>query len=90
VAPGQGLRRSLCRGKPGRNVDRPAQCNHQVGKVTAHADLVMQDLQRRGVAVRGVGLKLHPPLHPVANGLHAAVALPQVAEFSHSELVQLV
>jgi hypothetical protein len=64
--------------------------NHQVGKVTAHADLVMQDLQRRGVAVRGVGLKLHPPLHPVANGLHAAVALPQVAEFSHSELVQLV
>ncbi|MNT46483.1 hypothetical protein D3C72_1831260 [compost metagenome] len=48
-----------------------------MGKVAAHPDLLDQCVYRRGVRVGCVGGERHVPLHPVADGLYAAVPLPK-------------
>ena len=73
-----------------RDVDRTAQRDHQMREVAAHADLLEQRVERRGLRVAGVRRERGALEHPVANPLHAAVALPARAELAHRELVQAI
>ena len=77
-------------GKAGRDVDGTAQRNHQMGKVAAHADFFYQGIDGGRVASGRIGLKAHPPVHPVTNRLHPAVPLPQVAKLLDRQAVQAV
>ncbi|OQC00389.1 MAG: hypothetical protein BWX79_02975 [Alphaproteobacteria bacterium ADurb.Bin100] len=78
------------RSKARRDIDRPAQRDHEVGEIAADAHLFHQRVDGRGVAGGTVGAESDPVLHPVADGLHPAVALPKMPEFLDCQAVQPV
>ncbi|TCK49595.1 hypothetical protein C8F00_2031 [Xanthomonas vasicola] len=53
--------------------------------IAAHPDALHESVDGRGGGVGGIGAEGDVAAHPIADGLHAAVALPQVAEFAHGQ-----